>query len=102
MVPLEDGREGAPHGVVFIHPQILALGMNLPLTELVNNTLVYFRVAPSQLTVGARRVLQNFEALCSRFLSKACVREEFCAIYMMMKGPRYARSFFPPRGVVIS
>jgi len=53
-MPLEDGREGAPHGVVFIHPQILALGMKLPLTELINNALVYFRVAPSQLTVGAR------------------------------------------------
>ena len=57
-----------PHGCVFIHRQILALGMKLLLTAFVNNILSYFRVTPSQLTVGAWRLLLSFEALCNHFL----------------------------------
>ena len=75
-----------PHGGVFIHPQILSLGMKLPLTDLVRNVLVFFKVALPQLTVGAWRVLLTFEVLCNRFLPKACRREEFCVVYMMRKG----------------
>ena len=35
-----------PHDNIFI-PQILVLGMKLPLTAFVHNVLSYFRVAPS-------------------------------------------------------
>ena len=87
-----------PHDGVFIHPQILALGMKLPLTTFVHNVLSYFRVAPSQLTMGVWRILLGFEALCNRFLLEACGREEFYTVYMMRKGPQDARSFSPQKG----
>ena len=51
--PLKTNVTVAPHGSVFIHPQFLALGMKLPLTAFVRNILSYFKVAPSQLIMGA-------------------------------------------------
>ena len=85
VAPLHDG--------VFINPQILALWMKLSLATFVRSVLSYFRVAPSQLTVGAWHILLGFEALCNRFLPEVCGHEEFCAVYMMRKGPQDAHSF---------
>ena len=43
----------APHNGVFIHPQIVVLGMKLPLTAFIHSVLSHFKVIPSQLTMGA-------------------------------------------------
>ena len=99
MVPPQDGCHGdAPYGGMFIHPQILALGMKLPLIAFIHNVLSYFRVALSQLTVGAWLILLRFEALCNCFLLEVCGCEEICAAYLMRKGPQDARSFAPQKG----
>ena len=71
-MPLEDGCDMVPHNGVFVHPKILALGMKLLLSAFIHNILSYFRVALSQLTVGAWRILLNFETLCN--LSPRVVR----------------------------
>ena len=85
---------------MFIHPQILALRMKLPLIAFVHNVLSYFRVVPSQLTVGAWLVLFGFEALCNCFLPETCGRKKFCATYFMRKGFVNACSFAPRRAVI--
>jgi len=36
-----------PYGGMFIHPQILSLGMKLPLTAFIHSALCCFRVASS-------------------------------------------------------
>ena len=72
--------------------------MKLPLSAVVHSILRYFRVALSQLTVGAWRILLGVVALCNHFLLEACCCEEFCAVYMMRKGPQDARSFTPQKG----
>ena len=70
--PLKTDVMVPSHSGVFIHPQISALGMKLSLTAFVHSVLSYFRVAPSQLTVGAWRILLGFEALYNCFLLEAC------------------------------
>jgi len=45
--PKDECDSGSPHGGVFVHPQILALGMKPPLTAFVRIDLGYFRVALS-------------------------------------------------------
>ena len=68
--------------------------MKLPLSAFVCSVLVYFRVALSQSTVGAWRILLGFEARYNCFLLEACEGcEEFCAVYIIRKGYQDACSF---------
>ena len=55
----------SPNDDVYMHPQIMALGLKLPLTPFVRGVLAHYRVAPSQLSVVAWRTVLGFEALCA-------------------------------------
>ena len=68
-----------------MHPQILALGLKLPLTKFVRGILSHFRVAPSQLSGVTWRIVLRFKALCALIIPKACLREVFCAAYTLRK-----------------
>ena len=50
-----------PAGSVYFHPQILALGVKLPMTLFVRGVLAYFKVPPSQLTPRAWRTVLGFK-----------------------------------------
>ena len=52
--PAETDYKVAPKpGGVYLHPQILALGLKFSLTSFVRDLLRHFKVAPSQLVAGA-------------------------------------------------
>jgi len=45
----------------------------------------HFRVSPSQLVTGGRRVVLSFEALCNLFSPNSRTVEDFSALYVMRK-----------------
>ena len=69
--------------------------MKLPLTAFIHSILSYFRIALSQLMVGAWCILLGFKALCNCFLPEAYRQEKFCDVYRMKKGYQDAYSFAP-------
>ena len=42
-----------PNGGVYVHPQVLALGLRLPITSFVCSVLTFYEVAPSQFSTLA-------------------------------------------------
>ena len=73
-----------PEGVYF-HPQILALGVPLALTQFIRSILGYYHVSPAQLSSGVWRTILAFEALCCTYIPSSYGLDEFCTIYVMMK-----------------
>ena len=84
-----------PASGVYVHPQILALGVKLPMTPFVRDVLVHFKVPPSQLTLGAWQNVLGFEALCFAFTPATYGVEEFSAVCVIRKSHQDARSFVP-------
>ena len=82
-----------PKGGIYLHPQFLALGLKLLLTDVVGEILSYFQVAPSQLTAVAWRIVLDFEALCALFAPNSCRHKDFCAIYSLRKTSQDSRVF---------
>jgi len=78
-----------------MHPQILALGLKLPLTLFVCDVPSHLRIAPSQLSKVAS--VLGFEALCALSVPDACQREVFCAANALRKTPQDAH-FVPQSG----
>jgi len=58
-------------GLVYMHPQILALGLKLPLTKIVRGIVTCYMIAPSLVWVASRIVL-GFEALRALIVPDAC------------------------------
>ena len=52
--PDTDYTEAPEAGGVYLHPQLLALGLKFPLTNFVRDLLRHYRIAPSQLVGGWR------------------------------------------------
>ena len=57
---------------VYMHPQVLALGLMLLLTRFVCSVLIFYRVAPSQLSVVAWHTVLRCKALCALFAPEVC------------------------------
>ena len=91
-----DVKEASSTGGVYFHPQILALGVQLPLTRFVRDVPGHLQVAPTQLAMGAWRTVLAFEAPYRISSPSACGFDEFCSIYMMVKTKSRVR-FFKPR-----
>jgi len=70
---------------VYMHPLVLALGLRLPMTKFICSILVFYKVAPSQLTVVAWCKVLEFEALCNLYGPKACQYEAFSTAYLLRK-----------------
>ena len=70
-----------PNGGVYMHPQILILGLKLPLTPFIHGVLSHLRIALSQLSGVAWRTVLGFEALCVLSAPNACQREVLCTDY---------------------
>jgi len=85
-------------GGIYLHPQILALGLKLPLTNFVRDILCHFKVVPSQLLVGAWCIILGFKDLCVSFVPNSCRHEELYAIYSMRKTNKDDRFFIPQSG----
>jgi len=46
-----------------MYPLVLALGLRLPMTKFIRNVLVFYEVAPFQLTAVACRIVLGFDPL---------------------------------------
>jgi len=84
--PVKTDYTMAPkRGSIYLHPQILALGMKFLLTSFIRDLLHYFKVTPSQLVAGSWRIVLSFEALCDLFAHDSRRVEDFSALYVMRK-----------------
>ena len=68
---LRQTSHGPPTGGVYLHLQILALGLRLPLTNFIRDILCHFQVVPSQLTAGDSRTVLGFKVLYVSFASNS-------------------------------
>jgi len=80
---------------VYMHPQVLALGLRLSMTKFVHSVLTFYKVTPSQLSAIAWRTILGFEALCDLYALEACQLEVFSVAYSLRKTIQSARYFFP-------
>jgi len=83
-------REG-----VYVHPQILALGLRLPMTRFIHNVLTFYKIAPSQLSAAVWRMVLEFEAFCDLYASQACQGKVFSTAYLLRKTTQGACYFVP-------
>jgi len=88
----------SPTDVVYLHPQVLALGLKLSLKNFILDILCHFQVAPSQLSTEAWWTILGFQALCASFAPNSCQCADFCAIYSMRKTNQDGRFFIPRSG----
>ena len=68
-----------------MHPLVLGLGLRLPTMKFVRSVLIFYRVAPSQLTVVAWQTILGFEALCKLYAFEVCHHENFNIVYLLRK-----------------
>ena len=68
-----------------MHPQILTLGLKLPMMKFIRNVSTFYRIVPSQLSGVAWRTVFGFEALCIMKVPDACQREISSAAYVLWK-----------------
>ena len=73
--------EFCPHGVdvlalpndgVYMHSQVLALELRMPMTRFIRSVLTFYRVAPSQLSRVAWRTLLEFKDFCALYAPDTC------------------------------
>jgi len=57
---------------VYMHPQVLTLGVRLPMTRFIRSVLAFYKVASSQLSAVAWRTILGLEALCDLYAREAC------------------------------
>ena len=93
--PDSDVKVPPPEGGVYFHPQVLALGVHLPLTVFVCQVLAYYDVASTQLTSDAWQTVLAFEALCMDFAFDSYSAADFATCYSMRKLSYGSYSFIP-------
>ena len=84
---------------VYMHPQVLALGLRLSMMKFVRSVLIFYRIAPSQLSAVAWHTVIGFEALRDLYALEACLCEVFNTTYSLRKTTYNARYFAPQSGV---
>jgi hypothetical protein len=84
-------------GGVYFAAQVLALGAHLPLPDFVRKVLVYYRLAPTQISPGSWRVLLGFDAL-GRSQRATLGVEEFRAVYLLKSLGDNCYCFSPRHG----
>ena len=72
-----------PKDGVYFHPQVLALRVQLSLTNFVHRVLAFYNVASTQLMPGARRMILGYEALCVNFAAFSSSLEDFATFCTM-------------------
>ena len=80
--------------LMMVHiPQVLTLGLRLPMTRFIRNVLTFYMVAPSQLSAVAWHMVLGFVALYALFAPEACQREVFSIAYALRRTPQDAIYF---------
>ena len=75
-----------------MHSLEVALGLRLPMMKFIRSVLIFYGVAPSQLSAVAWRIILGFDALCDLYALETCHCEVFSAAYLLRKttlGVRY-------------
>jgi len=67
-----DVSQALPNGGVYMHPQVLALGLRLLMMRFVLSILTFYRFAPSQLSGVAWCMVFGLEALCTLNVLETC------------------------------
>ena len=78
-----------------MHPLELALGLRLPMTKFIHSVLIFYGVAPSQLSLAAWRTVLRFETLCDLYAPEACHCDVCSVAYLLRKTTIGARYFIP-------
>ena len=55
---------------VYMHPQVLALGLRLSMLRFIRSVLIFYRVASSQLSAMALCTVLGFKAICDLYAPK--------------------------------
>jgi hypothetical protein len=84
-------------GGVYIVAQVLALGVHLPLPSFAREVLVFYNLAPTQISPGSWRVILGFAAL-GRSQNAPLGIEEFRAIYFLKPLSKGSYCFSPRKG----
>jgi len=79
-----------------MHSQVLTLRLKLPMTKFIRSVLAFHKVAPSQLSAVAWRMVLEFEALLICMLLK-CAFSRTLALFTKEDYPGFATS---PQGEV--
>ena len=90
-----DISKAPPNDGVYMNPQVLALGLKLPMMRFVRSVLTFYTVASSQLSAKAWRTVLRFKALCALFALKVCQREVFSTTYTLRRTLQDAHYFVP-------
>ena len=86
------------YGDVYMHPQILTLGLKLLPSKFIRRILTYYKIAPSLLSGVAWHTVLGFEARCALIVPNSCQREVFSAAFVLRKTAQDARYFVPQTG----
>jgi len=97
--PLET-KFGLSHRGVYMHPQVLALGLKLSIMKFVRSILTFYIIAPSQLSGVAWRTVLGFQTLCLLKVLEACQQEVFSAAYALKKLARMFATRYPKVSVI--
>ena len=68
---------------MYFHPQVLALRVQLPLIDFVHQVLAFYNVAPTQLMLGAWRMILGYKAIRVDFVAPLYSLEDFVTFYTM-------------------